>query len=119
MVGNYNVFDTVLELCRDRQRRIVLAVLADQRRSLTVNDLAKTVVKHNHHVPLSEITEAEATRIHLSLHHVHIPKLEACSLVEYDLDRQLIEPTAEFDRLQPHLSAIVDADPDLDAPVEL
>lgn len=119
MVGPPLAFDAVLDLCRDKQRRIVLAVLAEQRRRLTVNDLTKTIVKYNHHTPVREVSGAESKRIAISLHHVHLPMLESHSLVEYDQERQLVEPTDAFDRLEPHLSAMIDADPDLEVPVEL
>ncbi|QCS43029.1 hypothetical protein [Natrinema versiforme] len=119
MVTTSTEFDTVLELCQERHRRIILAVLATEKRSLTVNDLTKAIVKHNHHVPLLEISEEESREIRVSLHHMHIPKLEHLSLVHYDQERKLVEPTPQFDQLQPQLSAVIDADPELEAPVAL
>ncbi|WP_226479131.1 DUF7344 domain-containing protein [Natrinema amylolyticum] len=119
MVGPATEFDTLLELCQDQHRRIILAVLASEKRSLTVNDLTKAIIKHNHHTPLREISKEESMQIQVELHHVHIPKLEDQSLVEYDQERQLVEPTLQFDQLQPQLSAIIDADPILDPPVAL
>ena len=119
MVGSPTEFDTLLELCQEHHRRIVLAVLAGEKRSLTVNDLTKTIIKHNHHTPLREISKEESRQIRMELYHVHIPKLEDQSLVEYDQERQLVEPTPQFDQLQPQLSAIIDADPVLDSPVAL
>ncbi|MCU4744519.1 DUF7344 domain-containing protein [Natronoglomus mannanivorans] len=119
MVGTSTEFDTLLELCQEQHRRIVLAVLASEKRSLTVTDLAKTIIKHNHHTPLREISEEELTQIRMELHHVHIPKLADQSVVEYDQERQLVEPTPQFDQLQPSLFAIIDADPVLDSPIAL
>ena len=119
MVGTSTEFNTLLELCQEQHRRIVLAVLATEKRSLTVNDLTKAIVKHNHHTPLLEVSEEESQQIRISLHHVHIPKLADLSLVDYDRERQLVEPTPQFDQLQPQLSAVIDADPELDAPVAL
>ncbi|AEH37595.1 DUF7344 domain-containing protein [Halopiger xanaduensis] len=119
MVGTSTEFSTVLELCQDRHRRIVLAALAGEERSLTVRDLEHTIVKYNHHAPPEAVSEDESTRIRISLHHVHLPKLADLSLVDYDRERGLVEPTSRFDRLQPQLSAIIDADPGLDAPLVL
>ena len=119
MVGTSTEFDTVLEMCQDQHRRIVLAVLATEKRSLTVNDLVTTIVRHNHHASSSEIPEDELLRIRLALHHVHIPKLEDLSLVDYDQERQLVDPTPQFESLQPQLSAIINVDPDLEAPIAL
>ncbi|MDQ2049169.1 hypothetical protein RBH26_01595 [Natronolimnohabitans sp. A-GB9] len=112
-------FDTVLDLCRDRQRRIVLAVLADQQRSLTLNDLVKAISKHNHHRDVTAVSGDELSQIALSLYHEHIPMLETASVIDYDSERDLVEPTERFDELQPYLSAIVEADPELEPPVGL
>ncbi len=119
MVGLEIDFDVLVDLCRNEHRRIAIAVLADQRRSLTLDDLTKAVVKHNHHVALTEVSDGTLPRIKTALHHVHVPKLDAAGFVEYDLERQLVEPTAAFDRAEPQLSAILDADPQLEPPVEL
>ncbi|MFC6826274.1 DUF7344 domain-containing protein [Halopelagius fulvigenes] len=113
MSRSLSEFDTILDLCEDKHRRIVLAVLAEQQRSLTMDDLTKMVVKHDHQTPLTEISGEIVTRIKIGLRHAHIPKLEEAGLVDYDSDRQLVEPTAEFDRVEPHLSAILGADPEL------
>lgn len=119
MVGTHTEFNTLLELCQEQHRRIILAVLATEKRSLTVNDLTKAIVKHNHHTPLLEVPEEESRQIRISLHHTYIPKLEDLSLIKYDQERQLVEPTPQFDQLQPQLSAVIDADPELEAPVTL
>jgi hypothetical protein len=109
-------FDTILDLCRVQQRRIVLSVLADEHRPLTVRDLTHVITTHNHDAPLTEVPEKAVTQIQVSLHHIHLPKLEAAGVIEYDPKNQLVELTNEFDQLQPALSTIVDADPGLDPP---
>lgn len=112
-------FDTVLDLCRDRHRRTVLAVLANRHRSLTLDDLVKAIVKHNHHLSVSEVSGDELSQIRIALSHKHVPAMEAASVIDYDLDRELVEPTARFDDLQPYLSTVIEADPELEPPVEL
>lgn len=119
MVGTSTEFDAVLELCRHRHRRIVLAVLAAEKRSLTVNDLTTAIVEHDRHASPAEISDGESKRIRTSLFHVHLPKLEDLSLVDFDRERQLVDPTPRFDRLRPQLSTVIDADPDLETPVAL
>ena len=113
MSASSSKFDTVLDLCREKQRRIVLAVLAEQQRSLTTDDLVKMIVTHNHRTPLTEVSGETVARIKTALYHIHIPRLEEAGFIEYDSERQLVDPTAEFDRGEPHLSAILNADPDL------
>ncbi|WP_306058990.1 DUF7344 domain-containing protein [Natronococcus wangiae] len=112
-------FDAVLDLCRDRHRRIALAVFEEEQRSLTVNDLTKTILKYNHQTPVTEVSEEALTEIRVSLYRVHIPKLESVGVIEYDPERQHAEPTERFDQLRPYLSAIIDLDPTLEEPVTL
>jgi hypothetical protein len=45
-----------------------------------------------------------------------IPKLETAGAIEFDSERELVGPTAAFERFDPYLSAIVEADPDLESP---
>ena len=119
MVGPALDFDAVLELSRNEHRRIVLGVLAGHGRPLTINDLSKAIVKHNHGIPVTDASAELFESIAIELVHVHVPKLADHGLVEYDQERRLVEPTAKFEQLQPELSAIVEADPGLDVPVEL
>jgi len=119
MGGGSDAFDTVLDLGSDQHRRIALAVLAHEQRSLTVHDLTKAIVKHNHQVPVKEMPEESLSEVQTSLHHVHLPKIEASGLVEYDRERGLVEPTEQLEQVQPQLSALIEADPVLESPVEL
>lgn len=118
MVGTHPDVDTVLDLCQDHHRRIVLGTLAD-REQVTVNDLANAIVKHDHHVPPAEVSDETAHRIRIALHHVHLPKLSKSGVVEYDPERKLVKPTARFDRMEPHLSAILDADSEFAVPPDV
>lgn len=111
--------DTVHELCRSRYCRCVLAVLDEERRSLTVNDLTHTILKYNHHTPITEASAERLRQIRRSLYDEHIPKLVSEGVVEFDEGRYHVEPTEKFDQLQPYLSAITDIDPDFDGPAEL
>ncbi|MFP8951394.1 hypothetical protein ACLI4Z_00285 [Natrialbaceae archaeon A-arb3/5] len=119
MRENPIAFDTVLDLCGDEHRRIILALLATERRSVTVKDLRNTILKHNHDTPVTDASEEVLTEIQSTLSHRHIPKLESAGVIEYDSERKLVKPTEQFDQLQPHLSAILDTDPNLDEPIEL
>ena len=111
--------DSVLDLCRHQHRRIVLALLAAEERSLTLNDLMQAVLKHNYQKSQTEVSRDVLTEIRRSLYHVHLPKLASDGLVTYNPDRQLVEPTEWFEQVQPTVSAILDADPTFETPVEL
>jgi len=112
-------FDSVLDLCQNQHRRIVLGTLAEEQRSLTLNDLTKAILKYNHQTPITEASENVLTEIRLSLHHVHLPKLASKGLINYDPEKELVEPIEQFDQVQPTLSTILDADPSLEAPMKL
>ena len=120
MVGTTSsTFDSVLDACRHQHRRIVLAVLATEQRSVTLNDLTHTVRKTSHHTPITEVSEAALAEIRRSLHHVHLPKLASEGLATYDPDRQLVEPTEQLEQVQPTVSTILAADSTLEPPIEL
>lgn len=112
-------FDSVLDLCQNQHRRIILGTLAEEQRSLTLNDLMQAVLKYNHQTPITEVSNDVLTEIRLSLYHVHLPKLASEGLINYDPERQLVEPTEQFDQVQPTLSTILDVDPSLEAPMKL
>lgn len=119
MVGTQSDRDTVFELCSDRHRRIALAILAGEQRPLTMDDIAKTIVKHTDETPLREVSGETITNVKTSLYHLHLPKIEAAGLIEFDSDREVVEPTAQFDRVEPHLSALLDDKPELVTPLKL
>ncbi|KAB1185508.1 hypothetical protein GJR98_15750 [Haloferax sp. MBLA0077] len=112
-------FDSVLGLCQHQYRRIVLAVLTEEQRSLTLDDLAETVHKYNHQATSTEAPEDVITKVRLSLHHIHLPKLASGGVINYDPERQFVEPTEQLEQVQPTLSTILGADPSLNTPMEL
>jgi len=111
--------DSVLDVCRHQHRRIVLALLAAEQRSLTLNDLTQTVLEYNHQASPTAVSEDVLTETRCSLHHKHLPKLASAGLVTYYSDRRVVEPTEQFEQAQPTVSTILDTDPTLEMPVEL
>jgi len=112
-------FDVVLDLCAHKHRRIVLGVLATQRRSLTIEDLTRAIVEHTYREPPTAVADEAKTEIEAEIHHDHAPRLEDADLVEYDRERQLVEPTEQFDRVETLLSEIFDADSATAPPLDL
>ena len=110
--------DSVLDACQHQRRRIVLALLAGEQRSVTLNNLTQTVLEYDHQASPTAVSEDVPTEVRLSLHHVHLPKLASEGLITYDPDRQLVESTEQFEQAQPTLATILDADPTLEAPIE-
>lgn len=110
MVGAIDV-DAVLELCQHEHRRIVLRTLADERRTMTVSELAEAISDHLQGPTTPGVPEEAPARVRVGLHHRHLPRLETVDVVEYDDERNVARPTADFDRVEPHISAVLDAEP--------
>lgn len=119
MVGTQSDLDTVLELYSNPQRRVVFGVLVDQRQSVTVDELTEAILDHEHDNPPDAVDGEAARRIRTRLHHVHLPKLEAAGLVEYNAKRQIADPTAEFDRLERELAVVLETDSELATSLEV
>ena len=110
--------DTVLDVCEHKPRRIVLTALTDRQQSVSINDLTNAIVKHNHHTPPTEVADETVTQIQTALHHVHLPKLAEAGLIQYDPERQLVEPTAQLDRAESHVSVMLAVDSELPTPLK-
>lgn len=111
MVGTQLAFDTVLDLCVDERRRIILAAIAAEDRSWSIATLTRTIVQEERHADVDDVPDEVVARIRSSLHHNHLPQIEAAGLIEYDAETNRLERTEEFEELQPHLSSILGADP--------
>lgn len=118
MVDGAGEFDDLLDLCSDRHRRIILAELTGRQRTRTIRDLAEAIVKHDHHQDGETAPEETVREIQLSLHHRHLPKLEAGGFVEYDPERRRVEPTERVVKQEAAISSIIDQDPSLEIPFE-
>jgi len=61
--GRSTTFETVLDLCREQQRRIVLAVLADNNPPLTVRDLTQAIVRYDTNTLQTAVSEEERAQV--------------------------------------------------------
>ena len=113
-----STFDSTLDLCRNRYRRIVLGTLAADRRSVTLDDLTRTVLKYNHHTTVSDATDDVIAETRTALHHNHLPKLVSEGLISRGPDRTHMETTGQLEEVRPIVFTIIDADPDLEAPIK-
>lgn len=75
--------DDLVECLADDCRRAVLKVLDEREEPITRDDLARAAAP-----PLS----ARAEELRVDLHHVHLPKLDAMGLLEYDASTTIVEP---------------------------
>lgn len=84
-----DIFDA---LSNDR-RRVVLAALAEEPGPVEVPEVSRTVAAREAGTSRETVPEERIGRVHLSLRHAHLPKLDAAGLVRYDSDRGTVERT--------------------------
>lgn len=66
------------------RRRTALACLVDNETAGAVADLAEDVAEREHNTAITEIPDDEVQQIHLTLYHIHLPKLAEAGLIDYD-----------------------------------
>lgn len=81
--------DAILSAAANEQRRAVLRLLSHtEREGMEVSALADQVAEHvGKGGPL---TDEHRQRIRTALHHIHLPKLEACGTIVHDPKSELV-----------------------------
>ncbi|WP_248515264.1 DUF7344 domain-containing protein [Salinarchaeum laminariae] len=77
-------------LLMDERRRTVLSVLAGYRTAVDLSTVATEVAHREDGCDASDATSVD--RIRVTLHHMHLPKLESHGIVEYDATTNRIQP---------------------------
>ena len=80
-----------LELLSSKRRRTLLEVLANS--TATTHSLESLATAITQTEQPSALGARPARRVCLSLHHVHLPKLDDAGLVTYDAARNVVEHT--------------------------
>lgn len=81
--------DSTLELLARRERRYALECVGQHHRMAMV-DLAREVAEREFRGRDEEAPVEAVERIHVSLSHVHVPKLEDAGAIRYDRERDLV-----------------------------
>lgn len=110
---------SVLSLCRNEHCRVALSVLLEEDRTLTLNDLTRSIVGHTRSDPITEVSGDEVEQIYRDLRRVQLPRLAEDSLVQFDDQRGLVSPGGRLAEVQPQVHDAVAADSRLDAPLAL
>jgi DNA-binding transcriptional ArsR family regulator len=109
--------DQVYEALAHARRRHVLAVLADESRSLSLTDVARELARREagdavdeaeggraDHISVRSEHAALADQLKITLHHRHVPKLEEAGLVDYDAEVKQVA----LDHLPPEVEPVVE-----------
>jgi len=73
----------------NERRRSVLSVLDDQETPVTLGTIAREVADHE--ATLASPDTDDVRKVQVSLHHVHLPKMTAFGVLEYDATTRRIE----------------------------
>lgn len=93
--------DAVFDAMADQLRRHVIRCLPEEGHAVGLSELAWAVAEVEAAESGTDIAPETVTDIETSLYHLHVPKLEAAGVVEYDQDRNLVRVSTgadQFDR---------------------
>ncbi|SNZ04673.1 hypothetical protein SAMN06269185_0640 [Natronoarchaeum philippinense] len=97
----------VFEVLESSRRRHVLSILRQRSCELSNAELAATVaVREGDYDCPTDVDEDRLRQVQLSLHHVHLPKLESVGLIERSRgDAQTVALAGDLGPLEPGLDA--------------
>ena len=84
--------DTALKLLSDRRRRHLIEVVKTHDQGLTLPDAAEEVAQKETGVPVTALSPEHIKEVYISLYHDHLPRLTDAGLLEYEQERDLVEP---------------------------
>lgn len=90
--------DAVFDALSDQRRRHVISCLLADGRAMALSDLARIVAEREADGADRQIDFETVRGIETSLYHVHVPKLAAAGVVEYDRDRDLVRAATGAER---------------------
>ncbi len=90
-----NEVDVAFRLLAHRDRRQLLMTLLE--------------VEPDDDIPLTEmrgVTDTDMSASHILLYHNHLPKLEACGVVEWDEEASTVRQGPRFDEIRPMVALV-------------
>lgn len=93
-----DITSCVFDLLADSRRRILLTRLDSHAKVPAVADIARDIAEYEHGAPVEESRDEVVQRIHVSLYHRHVPRLEDAGIVTYDQDRNTVALTERGER---------------------
>lgn len=100
-----SVRDDYSAVLANDHRRTVVDIVAEEDRSLPRRLLAGWTAAETEGVPLDALPEQSIDRAEVKLHHVHLPKLDAIGVVEYDVEENRVGPGDEIEAARRQLAS--------------
>lgn len=99
--GTAILHSEALDVFSSDRRRYTLEYLADHQSgdTVTTSDLAEFVAAREHECAVGEVTSDQRSRVYISGHQQHLPKLDRLGYVEYDPDRGTVRSTSKVFRV--------------------
>lgn len=89
--------DDLFDVLSPARRRETLAVLTECHSAVDVESLARDVAARERDVAPDTLSESDVEEVHVTLHHVHLPKLDDAGLVDYHRDDGSVTATSAAD----------------------
>lgn len=100
--------DDLFDVLSERRRRRIIEEVLQRDDRAAVDDVVETVVERemNGHDDREDLR----SQVTVSLHHVHLPKLNEAGLIDYDPSVETIGMTDTTPVAEPHLASIGELD---------
>lgn len=105
-------YDRVVDCLADGARRETLSVLRDRTGPVPTRELATHVAAALSDAELVDVTREDRRAVHISLRHVHLPKLAHAGLVGWDAEADAVEHAGGAVLDHPVVVGLLDADGD-------
>ena len=89
--------DDLFAVLTEARRRTVLSVLTESTSPMDVESLATRVAARERDVDADSLSESTVEDVHVTLHHVHLPKLDDAGLVDHDRENGTAATTGAGD----------------------
>lgn len=91
-------------LLADRRRRTLVFVLGEVADPVSIGGLGERLVARED--PESALDQSALDDVELRLHHVHVPKLAAQDVLEYDAESGVVSRGPRFERIHSWLESV-------------
>ncbi|MFP8889030.1 hypothetical protein ACLI4U_04580 [Natrialbaceae archaeon A-CW2] len=82
--------DEVFSVLAAQRRRLLLEVLVEYEREMTLPDAAEEVAQRETGRSITDLSAQQVSDIYISLYHDHLPRLVSAGLLEYEQENDLV-----------------------------